>query len=313
MKVLTVCRSLLVALALCTSSVTVAAAQVVAESQAAGTLSATDPFARTVAALQDADAQWRADFARIALAQLAEAYTHEAELALTDPKLTPGERRRWSRGVEQYGNQLLFLQMDIEAGLEVNLYMAPATGAVLEAGNQQVVLTFPRPRQQLAYEQAVLEQYCQLYDCSQLSVAAAVPAPPRPAGSVTPLWAFTEAGGRCSYDGLKLQFSLGGNLSEQRQLCQALLAEVAALLDELTRQQQYGVYIDWPGLSVSAVRQGEEHAVRLNSSGDSVLLPLPVISGLPQLLPRLHTWLAGKSRGEAASLTLSAEEIGRVP
>ncbi|MYM61756.1 hypothetical protein [Pseudomaricurvus sp. HS19] len=302
MKVFSLYRSFFAALALCAGGVTATAAA-----------PAADPFASTVAALQGADPQWRADFARIALTQLAEAYIHEAELALTDPKLTPGERRRWSRGVEQYGNQLLFLQMDIEAGQEVNLYMAPATGAVLEAGGQQVVLTFPRPRQQLVYEQTVLEQYCQLRDCSQLAPGSALPASPRTDGSVTPLWSFTEAGGRCSYDGLKLQFSRGGNLSEQRQFCHALLVEVMALVNELIRQQQYGVHIDWLRLSVTAVRQGEEHAVRLNSSGDSVLLPLPVMAGLPQLLPRLHPWLAGKSRGEAASLTLSAGDIGWAP
>lgn len=140
-------------------------------------------FARTLRALERADAGSRADFAGIALWQLTGAYRAEADLArqelqaiAANPKAdrqaverAQQKNRHWSSSVDQYAGRLMLLQRRVEAGAAVDFILSPVTETVLVVEGEQVVLAHPRPGKQAIFEQSVIEQFCQLRDCAALT------------------------------------------------------------------------------------------------------------------------------------------------
>jgi len=259
-----------------------------------------NPFGRTVVALQTATAEVRAQFASLALGQLANAYIMEAGLAITDQVGRQGKQRRWSRSVERYANELLILKMDIDNGMDVRIQMTPSTGAIVQVAEHRVVLSYPRPNQQTAYEQALLETFCQQQDCNALALAEPQTAPLFSNEFVEPSWSFNEDGARCGGNGLTLQFRLTDRLAAQRGFCTALFQEVEELVAELSRQQDYGVMIDWQNLAILKLRQDMGYEVSLNDEGDSFVLQLPVLAAMPKLLPLLRPWLARRVNSRSA-------------
>lgn len=267
-------------------------------------------FDRAIATLQQAPDERRAEFASLALAQLAEAYLTESNLAQTDPAASRVKRTRWPREVERYAHDLLFLKLDVERGMAVALEVLPATGTVLTVGGQQVVLTHPRPSRQAAFEESLLASFCQQHECDAL-LAEEVPATAEVIPeAVEPEWSFTEDGIVCSHGGLEFQFALDENSGSLRQLCGLLFLEIENLVAELKALQTFGVLIDWQHLALERTQQASEYSVILNAAGDVVLLRLPNLYDRPKLLPLLRPWLAANANGESATLSLSATEFG---
>ncbi|MBU3070017.1 hypothetical protein KOI40_09300 [Aestuariicella sp. G3-2] len=287
-------------------------------------------YERTLLALQSAPEEWRADFALIALTQLADAYYAEADLARYSTNSSAGERKsskeaekevQWSWSVERYANQLYGFQMSVESGIPVSLAKSPVTEAVLDVGGQQVMLSHPRPEKQSAYELAVLTQFCQLRDCAELTgstdFATAVTekadkqaAGPSGKNVVKPSWIFTADGPVCSYQGIHLSFQPRDNPGAVRRLCVQLFGEIKNLLEGIQGQQRYGVRVSWPDMTVVSESPGSVQLVRLNGAGDVLSVDLSLISSSPALLNQLKPWMALRLEGQGASLELSARLLG---
>lgn len=286
-------------------------------------------YDRTVFALQSAPLEWRADFALIALSQLADAYYSEADLARSplngrgDTQEQVEKQTEWSWSVERYANQLYGYQMSIENGALVFFAQAPVTEVVLEIDGQQVMLSHPRPEKQPVFEQAVLTQFCQLRNCVELT-GSAVSHTAKAVGSdssretsvnaaattVKPSWAFTANGPVCSYDEIHLSFQPGDNPGAVRKLCVRLFEEVKGLLSELQEQQSYGVHVNWRELSLGSISEEGQQMVRLNEAGDMLSLNAPLIHNNPALLINLKPWLKAHAGGQGFSLELTAKALG---
>lgn len=287
-------------------------------------------YERTLIALQSAPEEWRADFALIALSQLADAYYAEADLARGSSIGSDGGNKsnkeaekemQWSWSVERYANQLYGFQMSVESGIPVSLAKSPVTEAVLEVGGQQVMLSHPRPEKQSAYELAVMTQFCQLRDCVELTgssdFAAAVTeradeqlSERSAEDEVKPSWIFTNDGPVCSYQGIQLSFQPRDNPGAVRKLCVQLFTEINALLKGIQGQQRYGVSVSWPDMTVVSESPGSVQMIRLNDAGDVLSMNLSLLSGSPELLTRLKPWMASRLEGRGASLEMSAVSFG---
>lgn len=260
-------------------------------------------FDRLVLTLQTAPAPWRVEFASLALTQLAAAYHDEAGLARSP---SPDDNTRWSRSVDAYAYQLLFLKQDVEQAADVSIVQTAANDAIIALRGTRMMLSHPRPGQQRAFEQTLVEQFCQQRDCGLEPLTPPTVETARSVSDIKPDWLFTEEGTVCRHQGLQLSFPRGSDTGALRLFCSALFNDVQTLQNELNKLQQFGVPIQWRNLSFNAAT----HTLHLNHSGDTLMLDLPILQRHPKLLPLLQPWLADRIQGRAANLSLSASELG---
>lgn len=292
-------------------------------------------YDRTIRALQAAEPEWQADFAGIALWQLTGAYRAEADLARQDIALVQ-KNRHWSSSVDQYAGRLSVYQRRVEEGARIDFVLSPVTEAVLQVEGEPVMLAHPRPGQQAAFEQSVLEQFCQLRDCGSLTGLAALadrqgvagladgvvtvvgdqPLPETDRASAArltlkPGWEFTTEGPVCTYAGVRLRFQQGDNPGAVRKLCLDLFAEIAVLGDGLRQQQQYGVVVEWAALEFSQTAvDGDSSMLKLNRSGDMLRLRAPLLKANAALLRSLTPWLESHLAEQQTTLDLQAGTYG---
>ena len=270
-------------------------------------------FQRTVDALHLASHDQRNRFATTALLQLAEVYMAEADLARNEAEQEESAKLRgWSRAVDQYAAQLMLVVDDIELGFPVELRNNAREVSSVAVGGRVVMLAHPRPGQQPLYEQAVLQAFCTGDTCAKLTAELEGHEPiPMTTRRVRPNWEFGAEGPVCSYRGLSLRFSSGGDLAGQRSLCEQMLQEAEALAVELAWQHRHGVNIDWDQLSLRAVPGKPQHVVQLNRAGEAILLPLPLLYSTPVLLSALAPWLENRHMRESGiERQFNAAELG---
>lgn len=278
-------------------------------------------FQRLVASLADSEAASRSRFARIALLEMAEIHLAEAGLARNQSPLESQPERLlgWALSVESYAGQILRLHEEVEQGAPVSLLPVPIADTGIIVGERSVIISHPRRDQQQALEQAILQAFCAQEDCLLLLAAEVdqVPEPiPETRSGRAPDWSFTASGPVCEQDGLRVRFPAAGSrapggLAQYRSLCRQLFAELQQLAAELRWQQHQGVVPDWSAITINAVPHRTEHSIRLNRSGDSLLLAVPLLHGTPGLLQRVLPWLRSLvAPGAPAEMLLDAGELG---
>lgn len=274
-------------------------------------------FQRTVDQLRIVAPEQEGDFADIALAELAEVFVAEADLARTEARQSSGESRAkllgWSIAVEQYADDLLRLVDEIGEGAGVSVRSDPEGTVTVTVERRRVILLHPRPDQQAAFEQRVLSGFCAVHDCEQLTADATLSREPIPvtAGTVYPRWKFAPDGARCESDGITIRFSGTQQLASLRHICEELMLEADSLAVEIAWQQRHGVEVDWANLEVSSTPGQPEHRVRLNDAGDSILLTIPVLYGSPGAMEVLLPWLRTRYSDEpVVPVTLDAARFG---
>ncbi len=275
-------------------------------------------FYRTVLYLGKSAAEEQATFAIAALSQLAEVYMAEADLARAQAQRNQGNDRAklygWSVAVDGYANQLLLLLDEIEEGYPVKLLQSSEGAVTVRVAGRAVMLGHPRPGQQAAFEQRVLADFCAGNDCRRMTAStsdAGMQPVPLSRASVSPNWSFSERGSLCAHGGIELHFDSASELAASREFCKELLREAADLAAEFSWQERHGVVIDWTALRITATPRGPQHLIRLNHSGDSVLLSAPLLFSSPGLLDDLRPWLRSQTSGEqVVTVQLSAASYG---
>ena len=274
-------------------------------------------FVRTAMALTLATEEERADFASIALAELAVTYLAEADLARHQSRYAERGNKlgSWSAGVYGFVDQLVLVQEDIDYGFPVELRHLYDQVIGVNSAGRTVILTHPRADQQAAYEQQVLTDFCARHDCTSLTTLLAGEEPdpiPVTAASARPEWDFRDSGPVCSHRGIQLRFGSSAELANHRNLCEQLMQEAESLAAELAWQRRHGVSVDWPRLSTAATPGRPEHIIKLNRAGDSILVPLPLLHSTDGLLQQLTPWLRNRYDGESqlAHVELEAAELG---
>jgi hypothetical protein len=274
-------------------------------------------FVRTAMALTMATEEERAEFASIALSELAVTYLAEADLARRQSReLERGNKLgSWSAGVYGFVDQLVLVQEDIDYGFPVELRHLYGQVIGVVSGGRTVILNHPRSDQQAAYEQRVLADFCGRHDCDRLTTVADGDAPeaiPVTAAGARPEWDFRETGPVCSHRGILLRFDSSARLADGKNLCRQLMQEAESLAAELAWQRRHGVQIDWSRLSIKATPGRPEHIVQLNQAGDSILVPLPLMHSTRGLLQQLEPWLRHRydSDEPQADVELQAAALG---
>jgi hypothetical protein len=268
-------------------------------------------FDRLITSLNTAPFEERQEFASLALSRLADAYLTEVEQARSDSREERSvTRQRWSSSVEQFVNRLLLLKSDIDMGLGVTLGTTSARDVVIEAGGQSVMLSYPRPREQRAFEQQLLESFCRSRACETLSASDAPRMPERPVVDVRPGWTFATDRIECRHRGLTLVFAEREYSDRLRQFCSAAWREAEILSSELRKLVQFGMAIEWEALAIRQMANPAEQVVELNAARDSIPLSLPTLQAYPKLLSLLQPWLQAQLEQQAVTLSLKAADFG---
>ncbi|MBA6411672.1 hypothetical protein H2508_00870 [Parahaliea sp. F7430] len=240
-------------------------------------------------------------FALIALDQLAEAYSAEAELARREFRGTTSDsakNRGWAVSVKRYSDYLHRVSDAlIAARAPVTMSVDELAPVLLKVGDYRLMLSHPRDGQQSAFEQAVLTKFCQHNLCHQLLAGQTVPSAALAAIRASLLtWEFSSDAISCSAADLHLHFGAGEAISTVKRLCQQLFTELEALSIEFKQQREQGVVIDWAQLSIEAVDQQGLHLIHLNSTADAALLELPLLASMPALMQAISDWFAEVDR-----------------
>ncbi len=259
-------------------------------------------------AVADEHVMLRVDLARIALSELAAIYDEEAERARRDMRhkaKKPG-LWRWSAAVKDLAADYATLAESITMTTPIKVSIGAGNSLYLAIDGRMVAVSSPRMNDQAAFEQRVIEQFCNLNRCEDLldnpDIAVAAPAPER---SGHTRWSFSQgAGPVCeTADGLQFQFRNMDNLGRKRDVCARAAGELNALASAIARDMAAGVRIDWNRLEISPLADGDE-LVTLNREGDYLRLPLPTLAERPELFIIVRPWLAAKAQGTPYSLVV---------
>ncbi len=259
-------------------------------------------------ALGDAPEPMRADFAVIAIAQMAEAHSAEAQRArLEAPQLTTDrDPTRWAGAVDAYAAELLATANRITPETSLVIKTGSANTVYLVIDGTPVMVNGPLAAQQAAFEQQIIERFCGLYLCDELLASYQAPLQmSRPDKSVTQ-WSFSQhAGPVCSTaDGLEFQFMDMENLSGYREACARIVAELDTLVRGMTRSRSSGTRVDWNNLAIHVLQGSEHHQVTLNAAGAVILAPLPGLAATPRLFTLLRPWIAARVSGNSYRLVV---------
>ena len=214
----------------------------------------------------------RADFALIAIGEMAAAHTREADRARQEARA--GNRRqdlmRWAAAVDDYASELAAVGETLTPETRVDISIGPDNGVYLDIAGRPVMVGTPRALEQGEFEQRIIERFCASYRCENF-VADLEPAATRaPVQGLPPSWSFSQyAGPACSTaDGLELQFQTTQDLRRKREVCTRLVAELYQLLSAIERETGAGMRIDWNRLEIRGNSNAEQQLVVLNGASD---------------------------------------------
>lgn len=250
----------------------------------------------------------RADFALIAINEMAAAHIAEAERARREARA--GKRRRelmrWAAAVDDYAAELAAVGETLTPEKSVDIGIGPDNGIYLNIAGRPVMVGTPNAREQAEFEQRIIDRFCAAYRCTDF-VTDLEPAPVhvRVEGG-PPSWSFSQnSGPACSTaDGLELQFQNMQELRRKREICTRLVAELNQLSAVIERQADAGVRIDWNRLEIRGNPGAGQQLVVLNGNGESLQLAAPTLAAVPDFLRRSLPWLAARMKGERYRLVL---------
>jgi hypothetical protein len=207
---------------------------------------------------------------------------------------------------------LYIVMEEVQTGAPVKLTSDLKGSAGARIADRVVIFQHPRADQQRAFEQRLLQDFCQRNDCRSL-IAVVEPVRPIPvtASQVNPEWLITSQGAVCAHGGIVVRFGPDADLGRARGICEQLMSEAELLAADIAWQARHGVRVDWGVLTVTAVPRRPEHVIDLNAYGDTVLVNVPLIHGSPGLLASLKPWLSTRyTQSNPTALELEATQIG---
>ena len=262
--------------------------------------------------IEDSPLPMRRDFAWLAMSEMANMYTGEANRARLETRHTARARdtARWAASVDAYAARIKAMADSITDATPVEISIAAGGSVNLFVGGETVIVTGVFTGQQAAYEQQVIEQFCVLYSCERLLAGFALSVPDTTVmaskrTSNIAYWSFSQhAGPVCmTDDGLEFQFREMSGIRGKREVCSQIVAELYDLIHVLAYKHKQGVIVDWNALEVSPMAGSDEHRVVLNSR-DDVHLPLPGLAVSKELFRLVRPWLAARTKNQEFHLVV---------
>jgi hypothetical protein len=267
------------------------------------TASASLQINRLAAALVDAPEAMRADFAVAAIAEMIVDYNAEADLARREARTHARDHdlERWAAAVDAYAAELTSIANSVAPDTPVRVAIGTGNNISLEIDGTPVLVSSPRVREESAFEQRVLDRFCNLYPCDDLIAEYRPPQPVAATSSSEIHWSFSQqAGPSCSTgDGLEFQFQDMTDIGRKRAACERVIKELNVLAQAITARLSYGSRIDWNRLSIRSLPGEEEQQVELAGAGSSIRLPLAALSETTRLFELVRPWLAAKVAGQS--------------
>jgi hypothetical protein len=263
---------------------------------------ATSQINRLAAALADAPESMRADFAVVSIAEMVTDYNAEADRARREARIHAkgGDLQRWAVAVDAYAAKLTEIANSVTPATPVSVAVGTGNSISLDIDGEPVLVSSPRVREQAAFEQRILDRFCNLYPCDDLIAENRPSQPVAATTSTETYWSFSQqAGPSCSTaDGLEFQFEDMTNIGRKREACTRIVKELTALAVAIATSLSNGARIDWNHLAVRTLAGKEEQQVELATDGNIIRLPLPALSETTRLFDLLRPWLAAKVAGQ---------------
>ena len=262
--------------------------------------------------IADSPLPMRRDFAWLAMSEMANMYTREANRARLETRHTKRARdtARWAASVDTYAARIKAMADAITDATPVKISVGADGSVNLFVGGEPVIVTGVFTGQQAAYEQQVIAQFCVLYLCERLLAGFALSVPDttvmaRKRTGNTAYWSFSQyAGPVCmTDDGLEFQFREMSGIRKKREVCSQIVAELYDLVYALVRKHKQGIMVDWNALEVNPLAGSDEHRVVLNSS-DNMRMYLPGLAASKDLFRLVRPWLAARAKGQKFHLVV---------
>lgn len=242
----------------------------------------------------------RSDLAYVAISELANAYAREAQRARQEYRNRPADAdlRSWAGAVESMATELSALAKNITAMTSIDVGISPENSIYLIVEGKPVVVSGPKPNEQKALEQRIIEGFCRLNWCDALLENSSEELQ-QDDTKATPLWRFGEkAGPVCAtHDGLEFQFRNTDHLREKREACARIVAELNMIAAAISKRLDSGTRVDWNAVTVRSYARGQPQRVLLNTGGEYLPLTLPALAATPDLFSQVRPWLAAKVTG----------------
>jgi hypothetical protein len=260
-------------------------------------------LARTV---QFAAPESRADFAWIALDEMAQVYAGEVEKLTggTGTILMTHPHARWMRATQAYAANLRGLADAITPSSSVEIRANPPEPPILflaESG-ASVALSRPRIGEPDYMGRNIVVRYCEIQACPRIALPAQAPAAP-PAQRVVTSWSFAEGRGpTCSTsNGLAFRFADARRLIRKQYVCLWVAEQLQALSRGLRRAAEAGTTIEWDALSVQPMGDDRPERIILNRRRDYLVLDLPALGANEALQRAALPWVKARALGRPES------------
>lgn len=260
--------------------------------------------------LEEAPQPFGRDFALVAIAEMVDVYTREADLARSEARR--GDTRQWSIAVRRQARELTAIASSMTESTPVQVGLTRYDRVFVVVDGRLVILTNPRVDEQIVFEQRIANRFCERNLCTDLvEQARSEVASPQPA-AITARWSFSDnAGPVCNaVDGLEIQFSSVSDLWWKRPACEAVSGELVHLAGQLALERGNGTRIDWNEIAIRDHPGSDLNRVILNERGDYLLLRLPALSNVPGFLELALPWLVSRTGDVPRQLViLNAESL----
>jgi len=193
----------------------------------------------------------QARFAEIAIELMIAAYEAELQPDTDTRDRGAAEHAGWRAGTRNYIERLRRIGASIGARPPMDMIREPHGDVRLVIGNEQVMLSAPRLRDQAALERSVAEHVCRYAYCDNEEKTIEERVDTRVA-EVGGAWAFSHNAQPVfeSGDGLRCVFADRRHLTLKKNACINLVREIRLLAEALSALKANGVAVDWRSLKI---------------------------------------------------------------
>ena len=288
--------------------------------------------------LSEASAATRASFVEVAVAELVAAHraaTRHGGKRRKAQGANPRDNQAaaWNKGTQAYIARLHSIAAAARAGASVRLVVDRGRLLRVVVGSRparQFIVAAPQPKGRAALERAILRRLCALDACAAPAASPMIAEPslatvhitavgaPAITGSGTaapPLTSYRPAtpptatpprlvSALSASDGLSCAQQEVRHHVLYKHACDALLADVRALLKALHAAARRGVAIDWR-MPARPYAKGANYELAVNGQGGTVAVPMPALGQAPELLVEILPWAQARLFGGVPHLCLT--------
>ena len=301
------------------------------------------PLVAVAKSLAESPSEYRAEFARIALEEMANAYDEEVAKAQAQVANPPAKKSKtkpdreaerkarielaqWAASTSDYAQRLRAMSQGIGDFTDVTVVVEAHDQLRLVFNGQSIIVSGPRIDKPGPLNQRIVERFCFIYPCD----TAAEDTGPAASGtadtsaasggyysnvdaSPSGHWSFAQ-NQRPTYitaSGLHFTYDDTSNLKDKEQRSLDLAADLDLIARTLKALRQQGTLIEWNHLRLESTGEGAREKIVLNAHQDSVVISLPALSQAPTVWQSSLPWLRQQVEPDAPTQPPPAE-TGRI-